>query len=793
MAWYTGKTFRGVDYNPTWPTWTQGPGEDDVNLRKQTFDSDMFNDAFASLWAKEYQAPPAGHAPYSQPIQNPVYRDDLGTIAKDGFNLVRIYNWDVARGTPSGGDTNKGLDHANFLNYAKSLGLTVVVGLPDFMLTNGQFAWNHRMPDSTYSFGSAPQDIQNDFKQFIASITDPATGKIFTNVHISVGNEGDIGEGGIYIKDNPGASTNASEFLARINWWIHNLHQQINGEGPIGPDGLPVVNGASGAIVPITSTFAHGDAGNGGVNGAWMNWVVTGVQAGQGSPNGWQPNGQTFTSAVTGLAAVDPNYASFYYNSFNIGQAPQTAPYDNHITEWLIKYDAAQTPWPGSGVAGVPLMLMEVFNANRNSPGWGNPTNQALSAVNEAKSIEKYLALNKAGTPGSTTNLMGYNYFEFNDEPASGKFVGLYQYSDTFQNAQTGTSGIFYITRGGFENYTFPVHTLVPTPGPNGQGTLVGAWAATFPTFLNSHNDAFVVLQGSSLGEGPSFSVSAAAAPFGVLTNDVSEMPAAVALRSAAVHGELELGELGGVSYTARPGFSGIDGFSYFAFGEYGAADHSGVAIHVVPVNVGATSTSLNLLSVTPAELVAATYAAYFGRAADAKGYEFWLGHFNTLLPTQGAKAALTNVAHSFGTSDEAKALYPFLANPGGASDAQIAAFVDSVFGNLFARATDAAGSAYWVGQIKQAVQAGGQSVDLVLVNIMSGAQETAATKDITTMMSRVAVSMEYVYQQELYGTVWAGASDVAAATTLLHSVNADPESLLIGVRTAHELIVNHP
>ena len=34
------------------------------------------------------------------------------------------------------------------------------------------------------------------------------------------------------------------------------------------------------------------------------------------------------------------------------------------------------------------------------------------------KSIEKYLALNKAGTPGSTTNLMGYNYFEFTDEPS---------------------------------------------------------------------------------------------------------------------------------------------------------------------------------------------------------------------------------------------------------------------------------------------------------------------------------------------------------------------------------------
>jgi hypothetical protein len=46
---------------------------------------------------------------------------------------------------------------------------------------------------------------------------------------------------------------------------------------------------------------------------------------------------------------------------------------------------------------------------------------------------------------------------------------------------------------------------------------------------------------------------------------------------------------------------------------------------------------------------------------------------------------------------------------------------------------------------------------------------------------------------EEPHGTVWEGASDIAAATTLLHSVNADTESLPIGVRTAQELIASHP
>ena len=256
MAWYTGKTFRGVDYNPTWPGWTQGPGANDVNQRLQTFDSDMANDAFAALWGKGYQPSPAGNAPFSVPFNNGTnYRDDLGTIAHEGFNLVRLYNWDVARGT-STSQQLAGLDHVNFLTYAQSLGLKVVVPVSDYFLNNDQFSWNGVTPDSSYSFGSATSDIQADFKQFIASITDPSTGKIFSNVLISVGNEGDIGEGGIYQANNSPPNTNASDFLARTIWWVHNLHEQINGTSATGPDGLPVVNGASGTVVPISATAA---------------------------------------------------------------------------------------------------------------------------------------------------------------------------------------------------------------------------------------------------------------------------------------------------------------------------------------------------------------------------------------------------------------------------------------------------------------------------------------------------------------------------------------------------------
>lgn len=771
MAWYTGVIYRGVDYHGFWPGWQSKGGT-------QTEDSDFATDAFASLWGKGFQQ--AYQPSFSKPADNGTnYRDDLGTLAHEGFNLIRLYDWNPARGT-SPGAPFEGLDHINFLNYAKSLGMKVVVPVSNYFLSNNQYAWNSVTPDASYSFDSATQLIQEGFKRFIASITDPTTGKIHESVLISVANEPDYLTGPL--ADAP--VTDASQALSRMNWWIYNLHKQINGpDGATGPDGLPVVNGSSGTIVPIGATFGNGDET--GQNGSWFKALVSGAQQGQGLPSVWN-NATTFGAPVIGLSQVDPSFESYYFNSFNIGQSNTTPPYINGITRTLELLDNGASPWPGE-TFNVPMMLMEVFTPNRNE--YRSDAEMAKAAVREAQDIEAYLALHNAGTPRSTTNVMGYNYFEFNDETgARSKLTGLYLFTNESRDAHTGGTSLY---SGGFGDLTFPVVKLTPSVGPDGTGTLAGAWTAQFPDFLSSHNDAFVVLQGSSLGVAASASSLAAATPIGVLTNDVSEAAASAALRLGVAHGQLNLGSDGVVSYKANDGFTGIDSFSYYALGEYTREDHSGVAIHVVPVSVGAT-TNLKLLSLTSGELIAATYAAYLGRAADAGGFEYYVGEFNKNLPTQGAAAALAPLAHSFAISAEGKAVYPFLAYQAGASDAQIVAFLGNVYDNLFDRPIDAGGLTYWVGQIKQALQAG-KSVDGVLVDIMSGAQESAVAKDITTLMSRVAVSQEYVFQQELHGTAWAGASDVAAASTLLQSVTADPLSLLIGVRSAEELIINHP
>jgi len=96
---------------------------------------------------------------------------------------------------------------------------------------------------------------------------------------------------------------------------------------------------------------------------------------------------------------------------------------------------------------------------------------------------------------------------------------------------------------------------------------------------------------------------------------------------------------------------------------------------------------------------------------------------------------------------------------------------------------------AYWRGEIQNALKAG-QFVGSVLVNVMSGAQNTAAGQDITALMSKVAVSLEYVRQQQLYGTEWTWLDDQAQAMALLDPVADAPETVLIGMASAQALVM---
>lgn len=295
------------------------------------------------------------------------------------------------------------------------------------------------------------------------------------------------------------------------------------------------------------------------------------------------------------------------------------------------------------------------------------------------------------------------------------------------------------------------------------------------------HDDAYVVVSGSLI----------ASVTIGVLANDVRvDVAATVTLVAGPSHGTLQLAADGSFSYTAAAGFHGIDSFAYRVTDGSGAVADAEASIHSVPTVDGMAAT-LDLVSLTAEQQIASIYTAMFGRGADADGFAFWVGEYADGLATQGPAKLLADIASAFATSAEAQGKYPFLATADTASDSQIGAFLASVYGNLFNRTPDEAGQAYWIGAVKQAL-ADGRYVGSVLVNIMSGAQNSDAGADITTLMGKVAVSLHYVEQQREHDMVWTGPSDLIAARSLLQAVNDDPYMILMGIKQAEAQVEAH-
>ena len=278
---------------------------------------------------------------------------------------------------------------------------------------------------------------------------------------------------------------------------------------------------------------------------------------------------------------------------------------------------------------------------------------------------------------------------------------------------------------------------------------------------MDAHDDAYVLLQGQALH---------IAAPAGVLTNDEGTVPTTAAVLTGPAHGTLTLSANGGFDYQPTAGFVGADSFTYRATGANGSGDAE-VIIHVAPLSASQT---LALSGLTHEQQIGALYTGFLGRAADADGFGYWLDKSQSM--------PLASIARAFGVSDEAMALHAFLADPQGADDAAIGTFLDAVYDNLFGRIADAAGVAYWTGQIKQAVEAG-KAVAEIVIGIVGGAQNSAAGQDVTTLMSKVAVNLEYAHERE--GTPWSSASDSAYARALLDAVTADPQTVLVGIANA--------
>ena len=140
----------------------------------------------------------------------------------------------------------------------------------------------------------------------------------------------------------------------------------------------------------------------------------------------------------------------------------------------------------------------------------------------------------------------------------------------------------------------------------------------------------------------------------------------------------------------------------------------------------------------TPEEIkaIAGLYVAYFDRAPDPAGLEFWVNQLDN-----GRDFA--TISQDFADSPEAKQIYPFLATPE-VSGLDPTNLVTSIYQNLFGRDPEAQGLTFWVNVVNSGDVAVGDMVEAIMLGARDAVVDGELVLDKTTVENRIECALEY-------------------------------------------------
>ena len=211
-----------------------------------------------------------------------------------------------------------------------------------------------------------------------------------------------------------------------------------------------------------------------------------------------------------------------------------------------------------------------------------------------------------------------------------------------------------------------------------------------------------------------------------------------------------------------------------FGTTQSGGANMDGTVFELTGTGFQVVSTGL-LGGLNTNQQLELIYVAYFNRAADGGGFTFWEGQNAQAQNTgQSAALALTNIANSYAPQPETEALYPsldpYVGTPTPPSmnttvgQAALTTFITAVFNNLFSRAPDSAGEAYWVGQITGGAVGPGAAA----LAIANGATGT----DAIEVQNKIAVAMDFTTRTASAGLGQTGPLPAAFLTAARSALN---------------------
>ncbi|MDQ7090645.1 MAG: DUF4214 domain-containing protein [Methylococcales bacterium] len=203
--------------------------------------------------------------------------------------------------------------------------------------------------------------------------------------------------------------------------------------------------------------------------------------------------------------------------------------------------------------------------------------------------------------------------------------------------------------------------------------------------------------------------------------------------------------------------------------GKLSASAFSNITADIASVE--STKSVLNIALGVSFKQIVELYSAYFNRAADAGGVEFWEKSFETyrlsaadsLSDALKDQFALTAVSNDISTAAEYQALYPSALS---SND-----FITAIYTNLLGRAPDVSGRDFWVNQLDQ----GGMTKDEAIIRMIEGAKantEPQGLKDAALIANKTEVSMYFVDPLQ--------SNDVTLAKTALATLTADESTVVV-------------
>jgi serralysin len=192
--------------------------------------------------------------------------------------------------------------------------------------------------------------------------------------------------------------------------------------------------------------------------------------------------------------------------------------------------------------------------------------------------------------------------------------------------------------------------------------------------------------------------------------------------------------------------------------------------------NVESIKFSDSTLKLEYDDVVQALYLAYFGRAADSGGLAAFQSQlvglhapltFSAVSAAYAKDAGLHSLIDSFGSSAESAALYP----------GNTASFIAAVYQNIFNRAPDAGGAAFWT----NAIDSGNLSRANASLSIMAGALENTSAQgllDGKLVNNKITIASDFTLAIDTPAEVSSYASASAAATvrSMLGTVTASTD-----------------